>query len=61
MRIELLHQSQILDQRLQALRKFVGKVGDGTVVESPFMPDYGCNISIGENTFINFKQAVLPV
>ncbi|OQD85414.1 hypothetical protein PENANT_c010G08239 [Penicillium antarcticum] len=50
---------QALAQGLQALRKSVGKVGDSTVVESPFMPDYGCNIPIEENTFVNFICTIL--
>ncbi|KAJ5747712.1 maltose/galactoside acetyltransferase [Penicillium nucicola] len=59
MDLATLSPQEALDQRLQELRKFVGKVGDGTVVESPFMPDYGCNVSIGENTFINFNCTIL--
>ncbi|RDW86607.1 sugar O-acetyltransferase [Aspergillus mulundensis] len=50
---------QIFDKRLELLRKLVGKVGDGTFVEPPFRPDYGCNISIGSNCFINWDLTVL--
>lgn len=46
---------QIANVRLDLLRNLVGKVGDGTYVEPPFLPDYGCNISIGKNVFINWK------
>lgn len=46
---------KIAPVRLDMLRKFVGKVGDGTFVEPPFLPDYGCNVSIGSDTFINWK------
>jgi acetyltransferase-like isoleucine patch superfamily enzyme len=46
---------QIGERRLELLRKVVGRVGDGTFVEPPFLPDYGCNISIGKECFINFK------
>lgn len=46
---------KVFETRLQLLRKLCGKVGDGTFVEPPFMPDYGCNIIIGSNCFINWK------
>ncbi|KAL4869620.1 hypothetical protein BDV12DRAFT_185115 [Aspergillus spectabilis] len=46
---------QIGERRLELLRKVVGRVGDGTFVEPPFLPDYGCNISIGKECFVNFK------
>ncbi|OJJ75770.1 hypothetical protein ASPBRDRAFT_381142 [Aspergillus brasiliensis CBS 101740] len=50
---------QISDKRLELLRRVVGKVGEGTFVEPPFMPDYGCNIIIGSNCFINWNLTVL--
>lgn len=46
---------KIYDVRMDLLKKIVGKVGSGTFVEPPFLPDYGCNISIGKDCFINFK------
>lgn len=46
---------QIGDKRLELLRKLLGKVGDGTFVEPPFLPDYGCNVIIGRDCFINWK------
>jgi acetyltransferase-like isoleucine patch superfamily enzyme len=41
---------------MELLRELVGKVGEGTFIEPPFMPDYGCNISIGKECFVNFKS-----
>ncbi|ODM19971.1 hypothetical protein SI65_04957 [Aspergillus cristatus] len=35
---------QIFAKRLEMLRRVVGKVGDGTFVEPPFLPDYGLTI-----------------
>ncbi|KAG9776571.1 hypothetical protein KCU88_g4822, partial [Aureobasidium melanogenum] len=35
---------QIFDARLKLLKEIVGGVGDGTFVEAPFTPDYGCNV-----------------
>lgn len=37
------------------LTEILGKVGPGTAIEPPFLPDYGCNVSIGKNCFMNFK------
>ncbi|OJJ30924.1 hypothetical protein ASPWEDRAFT_54251 [Aspergillus wentii DTO 134E9] len=50
---------QVFDKRLELLRKVVGKAGDGTFIEPPFMPDYGCNVSIGSNCFINWNLTIL--
>lgn len=47
--------NDIFKTRLEMLRKVVGKVGSGTFIEPPFLPDYGCNIVIGNDCFINFK------
>lgn len=51
---------KIFETRLGLLRKLVGKVGEGTFVEPPFLPDYGCNIIIGSNCFINWKLVSGP-
>ncbi|KAJ5213048.1 hypothetical protein N7449_000217 [Penicillium cf. viridicatum] len=50
---------QIFEKRLELLRKLVGKVGDGTFIEPPFLPDYGCNTIIGSNCFINWNVTIL--
>ncbi|KAJ6094546.1 acetyltransferase [Penicillium canescens] len=50
---------QVFEKRLELLRKLCGKVGDGTFVEPPFMPDYGSNIIIGENCFFNWNVTIL--
>lgn len=47
---------QVFEKRLEMLRKLCGKVGDGSFVEPPFLPDYGCNVIIGEGCFINWKS-----
>lgn len=46
---------KIAGVRLELLRNLVGEVGEGTFVEPPFLLDYGCNVSIGKDTFINWK------
>ncbi|KAA8651226.1 hypothetical protein EYZ11_005189 [Aspergillus tanneri] len=50
---------KIHDVRLGMLKHVVGQVGSGTFVEPPFLPDYGCNIRIGEDCFINFNFTAL--
>ncbi|KAL4919084.1 maltose acetyltransferase-domain-containing protein [Aspergillus aurantiobrunneus] len=53
---------QIGDRRLELLRNVVGNAGEGTFVEPPIWPDYGCNIAIGKECFINFKYILtIPV
>ncbi|OOG70643.1 sugar O-acetyltransferase [Algoriphagus sp. A40] len=39
--------------RDQLLRSLLGKIDPGVWIESPFYCDYGVNIEIGENTFVN--------
>ena len=48
-------------QRHELLVEHFAAVGEGTVVRSPFHCDYGWNISIGANTFINFNCVFLDV
>jgi hypothetical protein len=45
---------EIDDKRAEMLSEMLGKVGKGTYIETPFMPDYGSNVSMGENCFMNF-------
>lgn len=39
----------------------LGRVGDGTVVRSPFYCDYGFNIHLADGVFLNFGCVVLDV
>ena len=36
-------------------------VGEGVVIRPPFFCDYGYNLSVGANTFINFNCVILDV
>jgi len=47
---------KIGDVRMEILNKLVGRVGEGTFIEPPFMPDYGCNMIIGKDCFFNWKS-----
>lgn len=42
--------------RREILQKMLGKVGGSVFIEAPFSVDYGCNVSIGEDCFINWKS-----
>ena len=45
----------------ERLRELFATVGDGVVIRPPFHCDYGYNISVGRNVFINFGCIVLDV
>ncbi|MEX0362517.1 MAG: sugar O-acetyltransferase [Allomuricauda sp.] len=45
--------SERIEEREQILDELFGYKGKGVWIESPFFCDYGENISIGENTFVN--------
>ena len=45
--------SSRVTERHQVLRDLLGFVGEGVWIEAPFFCDYGENISIGKNTFVN--------
>ena len=41
------------------LKALLGKVGAGVTVVAPFWCDYGSNIQLGENTFLNHNTVML--
>ena len=45
--------SELLEKRDGLLTDLLGFKGNGVWIETPFFCDYGENISIGDNTFIN--------
>ena len=47
------------EQRLELLRELLGSVGAGAFVQPPFGCDYGYNVSIGDNVFVNFNAVIL--
>jgi maltose O-acetyltransferase len=49
------------DERRAILRRRLGFVGEGAVIRPPFFCDYGCNIRIGANVFLNFNCVILDV
>lgn len=51
--------SKDLQRRKSLLNDLFHVVGKGVWIEAPFYCDYGDNISIGENTFINFNSVFI--
>jgi maltose O-acetyltransferase len=47
------------ERRLTLLQELLGRIGSGTFIQPPFACDYGSNVSIGDNTFINFNAVIL--
>jgi maltose O-acetyltransferase len=48
-----------IEDRTALLRSLFGALGDGAVVEPTFACDYGYNIRLGRNAFINFNCVFL--
>lgn len=42
------------------LREIFGKVGKDVFIEPPLNIDYGCNISLGDGFYSNFKLSFFP-
>lgn len=49
------------DERRDLLHQRLGEVGEGAVVRPPFHCDYGYNIRLGRNVFLNFNCVILDV
>lgn len=48
-----------LVERVALLRKILGGVKDGILIEQPFYCDYGYNIRVGNNFYANFNLVIL--
>ncbi|KAM0326750.1 hypothetical protein ACHAQA_006623 [Verticillium albo-atrum] len=46
-------------KRFDILKRWLGSVGEGVFIEPPFTPDYGCNMIIGKNSYMNFGFTIL--
>ncbi|MDF0668308.1 MAG: sugar O-acetyltransferase [Nitrospira sp.] len=51
--------SEATEARMALLRQICGSVGDGAVIRPLFFCDYGYNIRLGRNAFINFNCVFL--
>jgi len=49
------------DDQLQMLKNILGKMGDGSWIEPPFYCDYGFNITVGNDFYMNFDGVILDV
>ena len=47
------------EERLTILRELLGALGRRSFIQPPFACDYGDNVSIGDNVFINFNAVIL--
>lgn len=50
-----------IEKRESILKKLIPHAGAGLLLQSPFYCDYGYNIILGDNVFINFNCVVLDV
>ena len=48
-------------ERVALLRGLLGAIGEETVIRSPFFCDYGYNIYLGREVFLNFNCVLLDV
>lgn len=61
---DLMHQYNKLSEgqqkeRSEMLSSLLGTVGSNVIIKPPFMVDYGYNIEIGNNVFINYGTTIL--
>src|SRR5262245_7346137 len=47
------------EPRLAPLRELLGRIRKGSFVQPPFACDYGYNVSIGDDVFVNFNAVIL--
>lgn len=52
-----------VDERARSvlLRELLGRAGEGATIQPPLRCDYGYNISVGADTFINYAAIILDV
>ena len=43
----------------EMFKNLFGKIGNRFIINTPFRCDYGCNIELGEDCFINFNCTIL--
>ncbi len=60
---QLIHLNTTTDpkERNILLRSLLGSMGESVVIRSPFFCDYGYNIHLGRDVFINFNCVLLDV
>ena len=53
-------QPSLVAQQEEIIRRLLGKTGQRFCITAPFWCDDGCNIEIGENSFIGARVSILP-
>lgn len=48
-------------ERVSIIGELLGKIGENIFIEPSFKCDYGCNIYVGNNFFMNFDCVILDV
>lgn len=49
------------DEQIELLQQILGKMGSGSWIEPPFYCDYGYNIAVGKDFYMNFDCVILDV
>jgi maltose O-acetyltransferase len=47
------------DQRRGLFQELLARLGNASFIQPPFACDYGYNISVGDNVFVNFNTVIL--
>lgn len=50
-----------MDARNKMIKKIIPNMGEGNKINQPFMCDYGKNITMGNNNFLNHNVSILDV
>ena len=50
-----------IEYRIQLLDELLGSAGQGLIIQPPFFCDYGFNISVGDNVFMNMNCCILDI
>ena len=58
-KVYIYNNTRDLDKQQELLSTMLGKVGNNVEIKVPFMCDYGYNIEMGENVFINYNCTML--
>lgn len=49
----------LTDEMKEIMKDLFGSIGERFIINQPFRCDYGCNIFLGEDCFINFNCTIL--
>ena len=55
------NRAESAEERRRLLVEWLGEVGTGVEIRSPFFCDYGFNIRLGDDVFLNYNCVILDV